>query len=123
MRLFFYMFWLEIQLINSESRFDLTKSDKHEGCGHSEGQWVALGLSQARSRPEYGSQDGGDHRAKVDGEVEDVEEGAHLRLLLRERELLCAEGDDAGFDAAGAKGDEEKTDEGNCSEICNFKTF
>ena len=95
---------------------NLTESDKHEGGWHSEGQRVALGLPQARGRPEDGSQDGGNHGAKVDGEVEDVEEGAHLRLLLRERELLCAKGDHAGLDASCAKGDEEETDEGNCSE-------
>ena len=52
----------------------LTKSDEHEGRGHSKGQGVALGLSEARGRPEDGGQDSGNHRPKVDGCVEDVEE-------------------------------------------------
>ena len=58
----------------------------------------------------------GNHGAKIDGKVENVEEGAHLRLLLWEGKLLCTKGDHAGLDASSAKGDEEKTNEGNCSE-------
>ena len=106
----------------NEIHFQLTESYKHKSRRHPKGQRIALGLPQARSRPEDGSQDGGDHRPKIDGEVEDVEERAHLRLLLRERELLRAEGDHAGFDAAGAKGDEKKTDEGNYPAKCNIVT-
>ena len=103
-------------------QFNLTESYKHKSGGHSKSQRVALGLPQARSRPEDGSQDGGDHGPKIDGEVEDVEERAHLRLLLRERELLRAEGDHAGLDAAGAKGNEKKTDEGNYPAKSNIVT-
>ena len=95
---------------------ELTQSNKHEGGRHSKGQGIALCLPQARGRPEDGGQDGGNHGAKIDREVKDVEEGAHLRLLLRECELLCAEGDHTGLDASCAKGDEEETNEGNCSE-------
>ena len=89
----------------------LTDSDGHEDGGHEEGEGEALVLAEARLLPEDGRQDGGDHRAKVDGGVEDAEEGAHLGVLLGQLELVGAEGDDARLDAARAEADQDQAGE------------
>ena len=62
--------------------------DEHEQGGHAKGQRVAGVVTEALDiLPEHGSDEGGDEGARVDGEVEDGEEGLQLALLLRQLEL------------------------------------
>ena len=87
--------------------------NEHEHCWNSEGQRVTALVAEAVDvLAEDGSEEGGDHRAGVDGEVEDGEEGLELPLLFRELELVTAERGDAGLDASGADGDQEQAEEG-----------
>ena len=94
----------------------LTDSDGHEDGGHEEGEREALLLAEAGLLSEDRGQDGRDHRAEVDGGVEDAEEGAHLCVLLGQLELIGAERDHAGLDATCAEADQSQADEGHRSE-------
>ena len=93
----------------------LTNGNHHQKSGNPKGQTVALIFSKARLLPEDRGQNGGNHRAEVDGRVEDPEESGHLRPLLGQDELIGAKTDHARFYAACTETDQNQTQEGDSS--------
>jgi hypothetical protein len=65
--------------------------------------------------PKDGRQNGRDHGAKVDRSIKDTKEGAHLILLLWQRELISTKGHNTWLNATRAKSNQGQANEGDSS--------